>query len=335
MPSESAAYRFPPAGHEPPRRRARHREPDSKLARIFEQWLDGQTDFLSDYYKTRGIEKGQYLDILKTMGELSSTTSIEEAHSLLLRFQDHPNVRAAGLFLSAIYNRGPATDIVFDLDLENSPLMMGYGLPRSKIFINRTAIGTYESSSGGLFINYGKTNISWGHDTFKKTMMVNYGETSDFLSSLQGLLINLGQTGFDFRCLDHGIALNFGEAGSEMGSTAEAGTITVNAGVAGTNFAKDTAGYVIAMKAPRSFGTTSDSRLLLGEPACLSRRGLVSYLGEVRDALERGRTDYRLVPEALQMISAKRLLQEAGVTGEEVDHFDFHGVEWRGALYGR
>jgi len=135
-----------PVGHETPDIvKKTYSMPDRKLQLAFEEWLEG--DYLFYNHAMTAVES---LDV-----------SIEETHGLLIQYQDHPRVRYAGLFLSAVYNHHPDEHIIYDI--ETTPLdLIGYKLAKHKTLTLNTPSG---NDTGRLSSGIVITNAPNGHDT--------------------------------------------------------------------------------------------------------------------------------------------------------------------------
>ncbi len=142
------------AGHEAPASGRKYPEPGRRLRDAFERYLGltpGPLDLHNDYDYSGTLD---YFDrhAKNFLEDIMATP--EEAHGLLLvRELKGKEKEIAGFFLSAVYNKSEAKEIVFDLETEVWNL--AYSLANDKVFINR---GNGYNRSGtradGLVINY-------------------------------------------------------------------------------------------------------------------------------------------------------------------------------------
>lgn len=192
---EQMAYKMQPAGHEEQQPKRKYTAPDKRLAEAFDKWKSEPTKPLN-YYKralnyTKGIE-----------------ASVEEAHALLYARQDDPKIYDSGIFISAIYNKSGAKEIIFDMDLETNVNFLAYNLRKDKTFINCSdSVGLHCGKiSKGTLINYGRLSlVGFGSNSTGK--ILNYGYAS-MMGSHSNFAINLGECG----SINYGgFVLNFGE----------------------------------------------------------------------------------------------------------------------------
>lgn len=184
---EAMAYKMQPAGHEGPAPRRNYPEPDRKLSLVFEKWQ--KFDCSKQFSKYENIVE-DLIDLQKT----GWNPSIQEAHSLLLRYQDQIKYSyTAGIFTSAVYNLQSENHIIFDIDLENRPSGLGYMLPRDKVLIalspTDTDLGLYAK---GIVVNYSTTGLDCGN--WLNGLLINYGVAKGFDLSggnRGGIIINL------------------------------------------------------------------------------------------------------------------------------------------------
>jgi len=134
-------------GHETPDIVKRtYSRPDRKLQLAFEEWLE------------KGVPEKQGLDHHKLFQAAERAVSnleasIDEAHGLLIQYQDHLNIDLAGLFLSAIYNQQPDNTIVYDIETKTPLGSIGYKLAKHKTLILNAQSGANTGShSAGIVI---------------------------------------------------------------------------------------------------------------------------------------------------------------------------------------
>jgi len=182
---EQMTYKMQPAGHEAPQPRRKYSEPDRRISELFEAWLMGRLSAKSPLAEYEAVTEG-IMQLQKTGWQ----PSINEAHALLLKYQDHPNLDHMGVFISAIYKLQSEEYIVFDVDLNKKPIALGFYLDRNKTLIacSPTAYDLGFFSSGTI-LNYSTPgpNIG-GHGLF-----VNYGRMDGFNGNSQSAtFVNLG-----------------------------------------------------------------------------------------------------------------------------------------------
>jgi len=180
MARELMGYRFKGSGFDAPEEKRKYEEPDKRLQEAFEKWL------------SLGYKRDEYKYDAAIALTKKTKRDIGEAHSLLIRYPDKSE--GAGIFLSAIYNKAPERCIIYDLDLPNPPMMLGYRLRKDKILVNK---GTVESALGvhsqGVIINCGTAKSLAGINS--DALVINYGDTYMGLGAKsKGIVINCGTT---------------------------------------------------------------------------------------------------------------------------------------------
>jgi len=304
------AYKFKGSGHEVPDEKRKFEKPDDKLAAALEEWLrDGWAS--------------AYSPALKLIKPLKP--SIADAHSLLIRYQDHTLFKQLGLFISAIYNQAPDEVIVYDLGIKASNI--GYLLRKNKILINKSELsyGCGSNSKGtiinlgkmeggidgaclkahGTCINYGQIKGEFGRES--SGSILNYGivkqhvgvESTGFIANL-GIAESAGQ-------FSSGPILNFGTVEKHLGGAAK-GPV-VNAGVGGINVASNATGIVISTRTPTSYGDLDMARAVARydysgrqsfAPMKQKMQIIEKRIEQIRALFEKGRNDYRKALEALK-----------------------------------
>jgi len=182
MQSETLAYKMQPAGHEEPPKR-RNYAPNKKLEEAFETWLGS---ILPDENMLPLYNRAEY-------AVQNIDASVEEAHALLLAYENYPKVDLAGLFVSAIYNKLPEKIINFDIDLDFFLTHTGYNLPLGKTLIatgkNAKWLGEYAK---GTILNYSPGLLETG--VWSSGLVINYAQSNDpdFTKNSAGVAINLG-----------------------------------------------------------------------------------------------------------------------------------------------
>lgn len=248
MKSETLAYKFQSAGHSAPERARAYPKPDTRLVKAFSTWLDrvpkeldGNDDDLKYYNLAHNLVK----TFAKGAGKKSL---LDEAHALLVVYQDHPKIASSGLFLSALYNSLRDEEIVFDLELDDAPEWLGYRLAEGKVLINRGKIGDEACRQAvGTVINYGDAGEDMGRDA--SGLVINYGTIGDGAGKYAGELtksddacrhfaiINYGKAGHELGCGSHVPVFNFGTAGHSMGEGAE--SLVFNFGKSGDSMGNE------------------------------------------------------------------------------------------------
>jgi len=177
MTLEQMAYKMQPAGHEARNSKRKYSKSSSKLARAFEKWLH--------LYKAGfPSQAGLASSLLKKI-----EPDIQEAHALIMQYQDHPNIHEAGRFLSEIYNRSKNQVIIYDLDTDIPVNCVGLRLDERKILINTGRAGEYFGFQAGTIINYGETGTAPAAHAKK---FVNYGKTRLYAAAHNVIVANLG-----------------------------------------------------------------------------------------------------------------------------------------------
>jgi hypothetical protein len=247
-------YEFRPAGHNLKMERKDYIKTESKLYKVFEKWL---YEFDYNEWNYLNYSDESYNKAVKMIKDIKPT--IYEAHSALIAYQDHPKIRYAGLFVSAVYNLVQDKTIVFDVDLDVDINCFGYRLEKGKTLVNRSKVGGWMGfRASGIVVNYGRAEERMGLGTLG--ILVNYGKAGDWMGDLAS-----------------GIVVNYGKAGDFMGSVAS--------------------GKIIAIKNPKSFGYLKDAELVLNEEECRRIPGLIEYFDELKAKLYEARNNPELLLE--------------------------------------
>lgn len=279
-------YKLHPAGYDAPVPKREYIKPSDGLVDAFGKWRERCA---SPPHREREFYYTLACELVKNL-----RPSLPEANALLIENQGRGRKPAlTGLFISALYNRLPDTNIIFDLELETPFEYLGYRLPEGKRLINYgncgSCVGFYASAAA--IVNYGKAGQQMG--SANSSLVINCGEAGYFMGQTSGLVINYGKAGRDMGWLAKGLVINCGEAGRRMGHKAS--------------------GSVIAVRKPERFGTVKQAKLVLREKDCAKLPEFREYLEEFRGKLERGRNNYRAAVAALDELGpepGKRLEQD-------------------------
>lgn len=295
--SEALAYTLKPAGYDAPAEKRIYPEPDCSLAKAYETWLK-----LMNREYASGTAHLHYAYAIKLTKGLR--TSVDEAHSLLVRYQDHPFAEHAGLFVSALYNHHiPDKEIVFDLNLEKPTDWLGYKLRKDKVFVNKGKTGTLLGTEArGIIINCGEAGRDMGW--WSNCSLINYGEVGRCVgwgcgariydNSYSPIIVNCGKACHDFGGNTSVPILNFGEAHS-IGDAAHG--LVANSGKVSHRSYRDADGCIIT-QSPVKMSTKFEGKLI-GLEDCKQMPELVAYLDSLKQKFETGRNDYRTALAAL------------------------------------
>jgi hypothetical protein len=317
-------YEFRPAGHNLKMERKDYIKTESKLYKVFEKWLY-EFDYKEWNYLIYSDES--YNKAVKMIKDIKPT--IYEAHSALIAYQDHPKIKYAGLFVSAVYNLVQDKTIVFDVNLDVDINCLGYRLEKGKILVNRSKVGGWMgfqasgivvnygevgeamgSRSSGIVVNYGKAGEGMGYEASgivvnygraEESMglgtlgiLVNYGKAGDWMGEgASGVVINYGEVGKRMGVWTSGVVINYGKAGDWMGDLASG--VVINYGKAGDFMGLAASGKIIAIKNPKSFGYFKDAELVLNEEECRRIPGLIEYFDELKAKLYEARNNPELL----------------------------------------
>lgn len=297
--SEQMTYKMEPAGHESVPNKRKYEKPESRLIEVFENWfreLPSAGKILDEV-----LEKREYDKAVEMTKEIRPTFA--DANALLLAYQDRPKIKSAGLFVSALYNRVKERELLFDLDLPTPVNYLGFKLPKDKVLINKSKVGSWFGyDASGPVINYGQAQDHAGCGS--KGLVANYGITVGSLGlDSSGLLLNLGKTSTGFGILSKGIAANFGTAAHFFGD--EAHGILINAGRAEVFAPKMPQAIMIALENPIKHGhrlASIEAKYLLDSNTCKKLPKLVNYINNLWNAFEDGIEDYHKVLAAFEKV---------------------------------
>jgi hypothetical protein len=304
-------YEFRPAGHNLKMERRDYIKTESKLSKlyeVFEKWL---YEFDYNEWNYLNYSDKSYNKAVKMIKDIKPT--IYEAHSALIAYQDHPKIRYAGLFVSAVYNLVQDKTIVFDVDLDVDINCLGYRLEKGKILVNRSKVGGWMGfRASGIVVNYGEVGDAMG--SLSSGIVVNYGRAGDGMGSRSsgivvnygraeermglgtlGILVNYGKAGDWMGEEASGIVINYGEVGKRMGVWTSG--VVINYGKAGDFMGSVASGKIIAIKNPKSFGYLKDAELVLNEEECRRIPGLIEYFDELKAKLYEARNNPELLLE--------------------------------------
>jgi len=289
---DALAYKLEPAGHEE-RPKRKYTTPSRKLVNAFEKWLDSSQndeEWLPDRTYRRAEETLKGID-----------ASIDEAHSLVMKNQDHPSITKAGYFLSCIYNKSPEKQIVYDLPV---PLEgIGYRLPKNKSLVNKTH-GSYNLGlqSAGVTLNYADYDCESSYNAFNSSgIFVNYGKNKGELGrNSQGYVINCGEF--------HGA---FCPQATDLGISLEGIAILPSQKVSTVVLADFSPEEYTLRHGHREIGLTpfkymsqrelqEYQKFLKTAEYQTSLKKVQNYLSEMKKEFDKGKTDYNAVFEALK-----------------------------------
>jgi len=303
---ETMAYKMQPAGHEEPPKRRKYEKPPSKLRKAFESWFTFETP----YDEMRDRDFKQYYELALKLTE-NLEIRLDDAHALLISYQDHPNITSAGLFVSAIYNKIADEEIVFDLPLDVHINNLGYKLAEGKLLISKADTGNaLGRASLAPVINYGQSGFQMGHSS--KAPVINFGICMNRMGDYaKNSIVNLGVCRYEsgnFRYSE--LAINFGTCGPQFGW--ESKKLIINCGKAEYTFAPGMVeGLIIAIEDPESFASfayKNASKLLKAED-CMKIPELVKYVQDLKERLEKGRTDYKAIKDVVQELSQPKVIR--------------------------
>jgi hypothetical protein len=259
-------YEFKPVGLKVKTERRECVKVENELYKVFKKWLD---EFKYDvWWEEKNYEKA--VNMLKNI-----KPTIDEAHSALIAYEDHSNIKYAGLFVSAVYNLVEDKIIVFDVDLDVDINYLGYKLGKGKILVNYGGVGD--------FMGYWVSGV-----------VINYGKVGDSVGNLaSGVVINYGKVGDSVGNLASGVVINYGKVGDWMGFSASG--VMVNYGKVGRNMCWNASGKIISIKNPASFGYLKNAELVLDEEECRKIPGLIEYFDELKNKLDEGRNNPELL----------------------------------------
>lgn len=309
---ELMTYEMKPAGHDKPEDKRKYEKPANDVSKAFEQWLVGLPGMATlDDYKGRFYSKAA--DLIHNI-----EIDLGSAHALLLYYQDHPKIQSAGLFISAVYNKVPDKEIVYDLEIDKEIDYLAANLKKDKTFVSRipagynmgdSATGTivnyseaahwFGAEAKGLVLNYGSAGETAGHHC---NAIINYGSTEDQLGQYADTAINLGKTKDRFGGVEK-LAINYGTTAWGMGHESKNDSTVINYGKAGEGLGANAEGRIISLKKPKSYGDTSLCKLILQENECRQMPRLSKLLNSLKTKLEQGRHDHKKAIKAWKSVN--------------------------------
>ena len=214
-------YRPKGAGHDAPDREPRNYvQPKDKLVNVFGRWLDivgSNPNMMHNRFADKMLYdmSGGRICYWSPRAEISS----EEISSLVMCFDSHPNIRNAGVFVTALYNGLRNDDFVFDAE-DVVVDWVGWGLQEG----NRLTIDCDTGESTGMC---------------NRGVIINNGNSRDLGKATKGHIINRGHAysfgnGSEYMQMPEkrtGFLLNYGTA-EWVGH--KAGNVMVNYGKADT-----------------------------------------------------------------------------------------------------
>jgi len=303
MSLEHMAYKMQPAGHEEPAPRRKYDRPDRKLARVFEKWLHLYQAGLPSH-------AGLASSLIKKI-----EPNIQEAHALMMQYQDHPNIHEAGRFLTEIYSKSKNQVIIYDLDTHIPLNCVGLRLHERKILINTGRAGEYFGFQAGTIINYGETGSSPAAHAKK---FVNYGKTRLYAAAHNVIAANLGtiiKSVVDGKFGNGaGCILDFSSKVCTYGKAAQRGIfISVKDDLeyddnAHSDYEESGGESIVVATANCGFKVPPSARAkVFLWPVENKAPQLMPYLRSLRDAFEKGRNDYKAALAALETLGPNPL----------------------------
>jgi len=209
------AYKYNPSGQEGPNRKRDYIKPESPLEQALAEYLD--TYIVTKYpegfdWTTKDgshpvVPRHPYEFAEKLLQDIEPTKG--ELDSILLKFINHPNFLATGLFLSAAHNKSDVSTVVFPDGFEEPVYGIGTFLREDKSLIVLGDTQHTGLKSRGIILNYGNTNDNMGlrsHGT-----LINYGNVEVLAEDAHSTAINFGYAR-DFAYMFDSMAINFGES---------------------------------------------------------------------------------------------------------------------------
>jgi len=228
--------------------------PDRKMQLAFEGWLERVT--------SKKHERSWDLSFQAAVEAISDLeASIDEAHGLLIQYQDHPNIDLAGFFLSAFYNQQPDNTIVYDVETTTPLDHIGYKLVEHKtLLLNApSGNGTGSGSSGVIVINApGEDWTGW----YLQGMLITNAQSGDYTGhNSSGVIITNAPIGYCTGWESSGIVITNAPSGDYTGW--------------------ESSGILLAKTKPETIGD-NDARILLPEDIKANEQ-LDAYLAELCD----------------------------------------------------
>jgi len=207
------AYKMQPAGHDAPAPRRNYADPDIRLKNALHKYLDLAVK-IRDKEKYAPVHHSLFKCANSCVESIQATPA--EAHGLLLaREFNEQEKEFAGLFVSAIYNKSDAQEIVYDLDVDVNDL--AYELPEDKAFIHMgCGIEKYKAGrrerfgleAKGILVEYRKSESCFSAYQSQISPTLTYGLDSCVqtgkICSPRALCVsvkdNLNVTGYEASC---------------------------------------------------------------------------------------------------------------------------------------
>jgi len=292
------------AGHEAPRERRAYRRPDPHPGHLaMKGYLDGCARQGSSNKPIEAEKMKAYawsfIPRLEGMG-------LDDLHSAIALFEDHPDVSKIGSLFSAAYNKLGFSDISFDypFSLDDWPHgieYLGYSLRKG----SRMVIGSHVNTHNGLWrsegdaVNHGDSEYGIGSKS--KGCVFNFGDLGGRLcDSKGGLGVNFGKVDFSTGASEGNIFVNMGEIRRIRGDWSKGGIILA------VNEPVETPLFV------------PEGTVVLGSDACRKVPGLVGYLEGLRDRLGPHR-DHRDILAGLRGLDARKAILDILKEGEAID----------------
>lgn len=298
---EEIKYGIKPSGHYNPEPERKEIVPSNDLWQAFLEWQakPKRVDVKDEVF-------GQYLSALEIVERLDRI-SVDEAHGLLVACEHQQWDKSQGLFVSAVYNT--CADELIHFDGKTSFHFLAYKLERKKVFINRGSIGAFTGQhSQGLLINYSSADAVFGIDHFSKGVL-NYGTVNGYFGEgSSSVAINLSDAGKYLGQSAKGIVINFGNGQSPF--NLEEHTIFVNAGKLEMLDAICQNGHVFYLVPPTNqyplVGLTPQGKTY-NHLMCAQIPGLHNYFDDLKQKLERGRTDEQEAIKVMKTLSREQI----------------------------
>jgi len=295
---EQMAYKMQPAGHEEPAPRRNFGKPDSKLAQVFERWIENARVHVGAMtnYELLGI------------CDSNLQPTLEELHSIVLHYQDHPKRQEIGLFLSYYFNKSPEEVICYELDTDWMT-SLGYRLPGGKTLVNLGKTGpSFGYQAHGILINAGEAGYTAGTEIEAEPQLsrgycsfINLNKIGTYVgSSSDTLLVNLSNADLGFGTSAKGAILNFGSCGAQLASSTHYPCMLINDGksyLVGHN----SSGLLISTTQTH-FGNTEHARRVFKQNECEQIPELVKYVGNLRAMFEPAKNDWKKALEAVKQL---------------------------------
>lgn len=281
MKTETLAYKMQPAGHDAPQPKRKYSQPDKKLELVLEKFLS-RIDKVDESKKYKLAK-----DLLKNV-----EASVDEMHSLIVKYQDHRDVRRIGDFVSVVYNKSPEKIIVYDFDI---PIDFLAGrLSKDKIFINRGSVGfSVGHDALGALVNQNLTYSNFG--IYASGPIINYGLAGNPMGDRScGLLLNLGEADIQLGGLggtNSGVLINMGKL-LDLGVYSQG--LVINQGKCNVLRLLVPGGPILLLRKIPTV-TVQKDRLTLQPAECKKIPELVNYLNNLKQKFAQGKSDYHKI----------------------------------------